>query len=213
MRTVKALLLAPLAPLAVIYLWTIAHFDMPYAAIGLIHPFMWFLAVLFGLPALYVAELALGLPIHYLLERTGWNGRGAYAICGAAIGATACLIWSSILRAGPLPLHHEVVPMMTVGVASGAIGGITFRKIAAGGKDDTPPLPAKSLLIVVSPLIVLYALVYALVGHHYAWREWVALPMADPGGFGLFTVIAIVLAIALAIDQWKRRGAPPVTRA
>jgi len=135
MRTVKAFLLAPLWPLAVIYVWTIAHFEMPYAVMALINPVVWLFALGFGLPAFYVAELALALPIHYVLERTGWKGRGAYAICGTAVGAMACWIWSAIVRAGPLPLHREVVQMILIGVAAGAIGGIAFWRIAVGGTD------------------------------------------------------------------------------
>ena len=70
MRTVKAFLLAPLAPLAVIYLWTIAHFGMPHALIALIHPVAWLIALAIGLPALYVAELAFALR-----STMCWGGR------------------------------------------------------------------------------------------------------------------------------------------
>ena len=141
MRTVKAFLLAPLAPLAVIYLWTIAHFGMPHALIALIHPVAWFIALAIGLPALYVAELAFALPIYYVPGRTGWKERGPYAICGAAVGAAACWIWAAIVRAGPLPLHRNVGQMMMIGVPAGAIGGMTFRKIDASGSDDARRLP------------------------------------------------------------------------
>jgi hypothetical protein len=60
------------------------------------------------------------------------------------------------------------------------------------------------LLIIASPLLVLYSVTFVLVGRRYSWREWLALPMADPGGFGLFTVIALLLAIALAVDHWRK---------
>ena len=68
---------------------------------------------------------------------------------------------------------------------------------------DRPRVSA-SLLIIASPLLVLYSLIYVTVGRRYSWREWLALPMADPGGFGLFTVIALLLTIALAVDEWRR---------
>jgi hypothetical protein len=141
MRTRKACLFAPLAPLAVIYLWTIAHFELPYAAIALVHPFIWFFALAYGLPALYVAELILGLPVHYLLERAGLNGRGAYAICGAVAGVAAGWTWAAIIRAGPLPLHRDAARMAFMGLAAGAVGGLTFRKIAAGGDDRRAASP------------------------------------------------------------------------
>ena len=215
MRTLKAFLLAPLWSLALMYLWTIAHFETQYALMALINPVVWLFALAIGLPALYVAEVAFALPIHYALERIGWNGRGPYAFCGAAAGAAACWMWAAIVRAGPLPLHRNVTGMVMVGVAAGAVGGIAFWRIAAGrsDRDDARRLPAKNLLVVVSPLLVLYSLIYVIAGHRYSWREWVALPIADPGGFGLLTAVAVLLSIALAIDQWKRRGSRPVTRA
>ncbi len=132
MRTIKAAFLAPVASLAVIYLWTIAHFELPYAAIAFIHPLIWLFALAVGLPALYVAELALGVPIHYLLERAGRTGRVAYAVGGAVAGGTACWIWASIVRAGPLPLHRDAARMTFMGLAAGAVGGVAFRKIAKG---------------------------------------------------------------------------------
>jgi len=135
MRTLKAFLLAPLWPLAIMYLWTIAHFEIPYALMAFINPVVWFFALAIGLPALYVAEFAFALPIHYVLERMGWKARGPYAICGAAVGAAACWIWAAIIRAGPLPLHRNVTGMVMIGVAAGAAGGIAFWRIATGRSD------------------------------------------------------------------------------
>ena len=72
-------------------------------------------------------------------------------------------------------------------------------------RDRPRRLSAKSLLIIASPLIVLCALICVFVGRRYGWREWVALPMADPGGFGLLTAIALLLTIALAVDEWRKQ--------
>jgi hypothetical protein len=60
-------------------------------------------------------------------------------------------------------------------------------------------------VIIASPLLLLYSLTYVLVGRPYGWREWAALPMADPGGFGLLTVIALLLTIALGVDYWRKQ--------
>jgi hypothetical protein len=58
--------------------------------------------------------------------------------------------------------------------------------------------------IILSPLLVLFVVTYILVGHRSSWREWLALPLADPGGFGLFTALAVLIATALAVDRWRR---------
>lgn len=205
MRTLKAFLLAPLWPLVLMYLWTIAHFGMPYLVAVLINPVVWLIVLMIGLPAFYVAELALALPIHYLFGRIGWKERGHYAIAGAVVGAVACWIWAAFVRAGPLPLHRDVGQLITIGVPAGAIGGIAFWRIAIGGSNGARWLTAKNILMVASPLLAIYLFIYAIAGHRFTWQEWAMLPMADPGGFGMFIAMAWLLALALAIDRWRRR--------
>jgi hypothetical protein len=205
MRTLKAFLLAPLWPLAIIYLWTFAHFGIAYSVIAVINPIMWIIALMMALPAFYVGEFALALPMHYLFEQIGWKTRAHYVFAGAVVGAAACWMWAAIVRAGPLPLHRDVGQMILIGIPAGGIGGAAFWRIAISDRDHAQWLTAKNILITASPLLVLYLGVYMVAGHRYAWGEWASLPFADPGGFGIFLAAAVLITLALAIDRRRRR--------
>ena len=205
MRTLKAFLLAPFWPLVLMYVWTIAHFEMPYSVMTLINPAVWLFALVIGFPAFYVAELALALPAHYLLKRNECTRQTHYAIAGAAVGAAACWIWSAVVRAGPLPLHRDVPGLILIGIPAGAIGGVAFWRIAIGGGNPQWPA-AKNITIIAAPLLLLYLGIFMVAGYRYGWREWASLPLADPGGFGMFIAIAVLVTLALAIDRWRCRG-------
>jgi hypothetical protein len=63
----------------------------------------------------------------------------------------------------------------------------------------------KKSLVISVPLIALWLVIYAMAGHRYTWREWASLPFADPGGFGMFLIVALLVTVALAMDQRRRR--------
>lgn len=207
MRTLKAFLLAPLWSLGIIYVWTFAHVGITYAVVALLNPVMWIIAVILALPAFYVAEFALALPIHYLFKQIGRKSPRHYVVGGAVIGAVACWIWAEIVRAGPLPLHRDVGRLVLIGIPAGAFGGLAFWRIAVSSPGNPQWLTARNILIIASPLLVLYLGIYVVAGRRYAWGEWASLPFADPGGFGMLIGGTVLMTLALAVDRWRRRRA------
>jgi hypothetical protein len=126
-QTQRAFLIAPLFSLAIIYIGTAVY--LRFARL-LVAPFAWLFATVYGLPVLYVAELFIAIPFHRQLERLHRTSLIFYVGAGIVTSLIATLIWSEVIRMGPIPLYRNFFETLLLTMPAGAVGGATFWRMA-----------------------------------------------------------------------------------